>query len=245
MDKSTIIGFKYKRLICPLVIVFVIGASFGYCAEKYTEMRQRMVNDQLLARGINDQRVIYSMLKVERHRFVSEGIKDIAYVDKPLPIGSNQTISQPYMVGLMTQLLSLRGGERVLEVGTGSGYQAAVLAEIAGEVYTVEIIPELAVSAGKRFQELGYKNVFVRCGDGYYGWADKGPFDAIIVSCGVTNIPPDLVNQLREGGRMVIPVGTDPQKLLFVWKEKGEIKTKFITDVRFVPLTGGHGVEKK
>lgn len=199
-----------------------------------------MVETQIKARGIKDEKVLSAMIKVPRHEFVPKAWRFLAYADRPLPIGEGQTISQPYIVALMTELLELKGTEKVLEIGTGSGYQAAILAEIVPEVYTIEIIPELASSADERLKRLGYKNIFVKTGDGYYGWPEKAPFDAIIVTCGAGHIPPALVEQLSEGGRMVIPVGKGWQKLLLVKKKDGKITEEFVTDVIFVPLLGGH-----
>ncbi|MCD6170590.1 MAG: protein-L-isoaspartate(D-aspartate) O-methyltransferase [Candidatus Latescibacteria bacterium] len=208
--------------------------------EPYLKARTWMLNRQIKARGIRDSRVLEAMAKVPRHEFVPEAYRDMAYSDTPLPIGEGQTISQPYIVALMTEALELNAGDRVLEVGTGSGYHAAVLSEIAKEVYTIEIIESLGRRAEERLKRLGYKNVKVRIGDGYLGWQEYAPFDAIIVTCAPDHIPQPLVEQLAEGGRMVIPVGGEDhiQTLLLLKKEEGEVKQKALIPVRFVPMTG-------
>jgi protein-L-isoaspartate(D-aspartate) O-methyltransferase len=200
--------------------------------------RQQMVERDLKGRDITDSRVLWAMGKVPRHRFVSADLLKQAYADRALPIPEGQTISQPYIVALMTQLLELKGMERVLEVGTGSGYQAAVLAELAKRVYTIEILPGLAASAKARLKDLGYANVEVRAGDGYQGWPEHAPFDAIMVTAGATHIPRPLVSQLKEGGLLVIPVGSGPgvQELLQGRKQGGRLVTRAVAPVRFVPL---------
>lgn len=229
-----------------IVAVFLTAATAG-CAEKapadtaFAQARKRMVEKQLKGRDIIDQRVLAAMEKVERHRFVPIELQASAYEDGPLPIGQGQTISQPYIVALMTQWLRLKGEEKVLEVGTGSGYQTAVLAELAGEVYTVEIIPALGRSAETRLKEQGYDDIFVRVGDGYLGWPEKAPFDGIIVTCAPVDIPRPLIDQLAEGGRMVIPVGGERQELVLVEKERGAISRRDIIPVLFVPMTGEGG----
>jgi protein-L-isoaspartate(D-aspartate) O-methyltransferase len=206
--------------------------------EVYAERRERMVVTQIEVRGVKDKLVLDAMRKVPRHLFVAEGLRDVAYTDGPLPIGEEQTISQPYIVALMTELLSLKGGERVLEIGTGSGYQAAILAEIAKEVYTIEIICSLAEMAETRLKEMEYKNVIVRCADGYQGWEEHAPFDGVIVTAAPDHIPQPLVDQLKIGGRLVIPVGDLFQELMVVTKiEEGSAKETIIP-VRFVPMTG-------
>jgi protein-L-isoaspartate(D-aspartate) O-methyltransferase len=195
--------------------------------------------------GVTDKLVLKAMRKVKRHLFVPENLRGVAYTDYPWPIGEDQTISQPSLVAKMTELLELKGGERVLEIGTGSGYQAAILAEIAKEVYTIEIVPPLAKSAEKRLKELGYKNITVRCGDGYRGWKEKAPFDAIIVTCGAPEILQPLVDQLRDGGIMVSPVGENPADSVLkkITKQGDSIAVKDIFGVGFVPMTGE--VQKK
>jgi protein-L-isoaspartate(D-aspartate) O-methyltransferase len=182
--------------------------------------------------------VLAAMRKIPRHRFVPRGERDEAYQDYPLPIGKGQTISQPYIVGLMSELLRLTGKEKVLEIGTGCGYQAAVLAEIAKEVYTIEIVPELARQAEKTLKELGYSNIHVRTGNGYGGWPEEAPFDAVIVTAAPEHIPQMLVDQLKRGGRIVIPVGLVEQDLIRGVKTEKGLATETIIPVRFVPLVG-------
>ncbi len=206
----------------------------------YARLRQRMVAKDLKGHGIMDPRVLEAMATVPRHFFVPERDRFLAYGDRPLPIGEGQTISQPYIIALMSQLLELKGKERVLEVGTGSGYQAAVLSGLVEEVYTVEIIPTLANSARDILLRLGYTNVHVKTGDGFFGWQEQGPFDAIIVTASVAKIPNSLWNQLHEGGRIVLPMGKTytTQQLVRARKVQGQVKLETITDVRFVPMTG-------
>jgi len=199
-----------------------------------------MVEHQLVPRGIKDERVLTAMLKIPRHLFVSEDLWDMAYSDQPLPVDEGQTISQPYMVALMTEILCLKGDESVLEIGTGSGYQTAVLAELAGEVYTVEIIETLANRAKKLLTELGYQNIRFRTGDGYYGWEEYASFDMIIVTCGPEKVPPPLKDQLAEGGSLVIPVGSFYQTLTILRKIEGRMRQSKSTACRFVPMTGEH-----
>jgi protein-L-isoaspartate(D-aspartate) O-methyltransferase len=210
----------------------------------FKAMREKMVETQIKTRGVKDPRVLSALLRVERHRFVPEEYLNSAYSDQPLPIGEGQTISQPYIVALMTELLELKGDEKVLEIGTGSGYQAAILAELAKEVYTIEIIESLASMANKRLLELGYQNVKVKAGDGYLGWPEAAPFDAIIVTAAPDHIPKPLIEQLKEGGRMVVPVGTYAQELKKIVKRSGKIETTNIIPVVFVPMTG-EGVKGK
>ena len=211
------------------------------------EARQRthMVETQIAARGVRDARVLAAMRKVPRHLFVDPSARSQAYDDHPVPIGNNQTISQPYIVALMTELLELPPRGRVLEIGTGSGYQSAVLAEIAAEVYSIEILPELAQAAARKLKDLGYTNVEVREGDGYRGWIEHAPFDGIIVTAAPERIPQPLLDQLAVGGHMVIPVGGFFQELKVFTKEKdGHITEKDIIPVRFVPMTGEIEKEK-
>ncbi len=203
------------------------------------QRRLRMVETQIAARGVRDSLVLAAMRTVPRHLFVPDNLQDSAYDDSPLPIGHGQTISQPYIVAFMTECLRLKGGERVLEVGTGSGYQAAVLAEIADSVYSIEIVEALAAEARERLKRLGYKNVNVRQGDGYRGWPDKAPFDAIIVTAAPDHVPQPLIDQLKVGGRMIIPVGSIYQELLLITKEdERRVKEEAVLPVRFVPMTG-------
>jgi protein-L-isoaspartate(D-aspartate) O-methyltransferase len=201
-----------------------------------------MVETQIRRRGVTDQQVLRAMERVPRHEFVPDRLKDQAYGDFPLPIGYGQTISQPYIVALMTELLQLASTDRVLEIGTGSGYQAAILAELVAEVYTVEIVKPLATEATDRLRRLGYANIHVLYADGYYGWQDHAPYDAIVVTCAAEHIPQPLVQQLKESGRLVLPVGQPGgyQTLWQVTRQGSEIKKRDVTGVCFVPLTGGH-----
>lgn len=207
--------------------------------------RAKMVDTQIAARGVRDPRVLAAMRKVPRHLFVDPPARGEAYEDHPVPIGNNQTISQPYIVALMTEMLELPPRARVLEIGTGSGYQSAVLGEIAAEVYSIEILPDLARAASEKLEELGYANVQVRAGDGYRGWPEHAPFDGIIVTAAPERIPEPLVDQLAVGGRMVIPVGGFFQELKVFTKEKdGRLTEKDMIPVRFVPMTGEIEKEK-
>jgi protein-L-isoaspartate(D-aspartate) O-methyltransferase len=201
--------------------------------------RREMIERQLLGRDISDKAVLAAMEKVPRHRFVPEAERRFAYTDQPLPIGHEQTISQPYIVAFMTQAIAPKPKQRVLEIGTGSGYQAAVLAEIVGEVYTIELIPELAAEAKQRLRRLGYKNIHVKSGDGYQGWSAAAPFDAIVVTCGATEVPEPLFKQLKPGGVMVIPVGKSSavQWLRLITKQAdGTQRSRDLIPVRFVPF---------
>ena len=200
-----------------------------------------MVERQLRPRGIDDSRTLRAMAKVPREKFVAKELQARAYEDRPLPIGYGQTISQPFIVAFMTQELKPKPTDRILEVGTGSGYQAAVLAELVAEVYTIEIVKPLAESAEVRLRELGYKNVHVKAGDGYKGWREHAPFDAIIVTAAPDHVPQPLVEQLKEGGRMIIPVGkTFAQELYLLEKRGGVVKQTAVIPVKFVPLTREH-----
>ncbi len=209
--------------------------------DDYIEKRQSMVLNQLQSRDIIDPEVLQAMLTVPRHKFVDEHIRESAYNDYPLAIGEGQTISQPYIVALMTQLLELEGNEKVLEIGTGSGYQAAVLAEIVKEVYTIEIYESLSKKSEKLLTDLGYRNIKFKVVDGYYGWEEYAPYDAIIVTCAPDHVPPPLLQQIKDdGGRIVIPVGGIwmVQTLMKIEKTGGQIKSKGIIGVRFVPMIG-------
>ena len=209
--------------------------------EDFARQREKMVNEQLRARDIKDERVLAAMLKVPRHEFVTPEFTELAYQDGALPIRQGQTISQPYIVAHMTELLELRAGDRVLEVGTGSGYQAAVLSPLVAAVYSVEIVEALARRAAESFAALGYENIFSRCGNGYEGWPEEAPFDGILVTCAAEDIPRPLWDQLRPGGRIVIPVGPEHQvqNLVVVHKRPdGGRRTETISTVRFVPMTG-------
>ena len=207
--------------------------------DAYEAARARMVEEQLVQRGVTDERVLSAMRRVPRHLFVEVPLRERAHGDHPLPIGEEQTISQPYIVGLMSQLLELRGQEKVLEVGTGSGYQTAVLAELARRVCSIERLPRLAERARTLLEHLGYDNVWVRVGSGTLGWPDEAPFDRILVTAGGPSIPPPLFQQLGEGGRMVVPVGdVANQTLTVVEKVRGEMKTRSCGDCKFVKLVG-------
>jgi protein-L-isoaspartate(D-aspartate) O-methyltransferase len=200
--------------------------------------RAQMVRDQVEARGVRDPRVLAAMRKVPRHELVPESVRDHAYEDRPLPIGESQTISQPYVVAAMTEALELKGDERVLEVGTGSGYQAAVLAELCQQVYSIEIVPALAERARKDLARLGYANVEIRQGDGWRGWPEHAPFDAIVVTAAPAEVPPELIEQLAVGGRLVIPVGRYEQELVRIRKTPEGISREVLFGVRFVPMRG-------
>ncbi|MEA3226851.1 MAG: protein-L-isoaspartate(D-aspartate) O-methyltransferase [Planctomycetota bacterium] len=205
------------------------------------EERTRMVSRQIEARVVKDPNVLMAMRVVPRHAFVRSAEQRYAYVDSPLPIGLDQTISQPYIVAFMTEALQLNHDSRVLEIGTGSGYQAAVCAEIAQKVYTIEIVEELAMIAAKRLKDLGYPNVFVKAGDGYFGWPEHGPFDAIIGTAAAGRVPEPLIEQLKPGGRMILPEGSPHgfQYLVLITKDKdGKLHRKNVMPVRFVPMTG-------
>ncbi len=201
--------------------------------------RDRMVQWQLAGRDIRDARVLAAMAKVPRHEFVPESLRDQAYDDRPLPIGHDQTISQPYIVAFMTERLRPDKADRVLEIGTGSGYQAAVLAELVAEVYSIEIVDPLARQARATLERLGYRNIHLKSGDGYQGWKEHAPFDAIIVTCAPDHVPQPLVDQLKEGGRMIVPVGESyNQELVLLEKRAGELQRHAVLPVRFVPMTG-------
>jgi len=236
------------RSLCILALALALPLFWleesGLSQETYDQAREKMVKDQIEARGIADKRVLAAMRKVPRHLFVPAELRGRAYGDYPLPIGFGQTISQPYIVALMTELLNLKKDARVLEVGTGSGYQAAILAEIVDQVFTVEIIPQLASRGEKTLKDQGYRNVRVSHRDGYYGWEEYAPFNAIIVTAAAEFVPPPLIKQLKIGGLMCIPVGPpfSVQELFLVKKRsEREFETKVITQVAFVPLVRGKG----
>lgn len=205
----------------------------------YEAKRNGMVEDQVIARGITDIATIRAMKKVPRHLFVPEDYLGLAYADGPLLIGYNQTISQPYIVAYMTEVLNPEKGKKALEIGTGSGYQAAVLAEIVDSVYSVEIVPELAENARGKLKQLGYRNIIIKLGDGYKGWTEYAPFDIVIVTAACDHIPQPLIDQLADNGRLIIPVGEpgQVQKLVLLIKKNGKIKQETLTLVRFVPFT--------
>ena len=218
------------------------GAEIDFAAA-----RARMVAEQLASpeRGITNRRVLKAMGEVPRHEFVPAELRSLAYSDRPLPIGHDQTISQPYIVAFMTEQLAPKPADRVLEIGTGSGYQAAVLARLVAEVYSIEIVTPLAERATADLARLGFRNVTVKAGDGYQGWKEHAPFDAVIVTCAPDHIPQPLVEQLKEGGRLIIPVGTlAEQRLYLLEKRDGKITERAVLPVRFVPMTGG-GVKPK
>ena len=225
-----------KIIIIFFISIFVLSFQED---NSFKSERKAMVKTQIESRGVKDKATIAAFLKVPRHKFVpKEYIKD-AYHDGPLPIGYGQTISQPYIVAFMTEIIKLKESYKVLEIGTGSGYQAAILAEIIDSVYTIEIIKELEISVKKRLKDLNYHNISIKNADGYYGWKEKGPFDAIVVTAATEFIPPPLLEQLKEGGRMIIPIGSPfmTQQLLLVEKKGGKTKTKNLMFVRFVPFT--------
>ncbi|MBN1755244.1 protein-L-isoaspartate(D-aspartate) O-methyltransferase [bacterium] len=232
-----------KIRISILTVVFIFGLNCCFCESGYSDgdylkMRLEMVETQIIRRGVTDSLVLAAMMSVPRHNFVPDEFGSRSYGDYPLPIGEGQTISQPYIVALMTELLELKGDEKVLEIGTGSGYQAAVLGEIVPLVFSIEIICTLASSAEKLLDKMGYENITVKCGDGYQGWPEQAPFDAIIVTAAPDHIPLPLIDQLAEGGKLVIPVGDIYQELIVLTKVDGKVEEEKIIPVRFVPMTG-------
>lgn len=254
---------KRKRLVTLIVLVAVVVSvfliykiAFEYSTEVvpeesadifpeestdvFSQKRMQMVEIQLRGRDIINEKILDVMGSVPRHKFVDESLWNEAYSDHPLPIGEGQTISQPYVVALMTQALNLTGSEKVLEIGTGSGYQAAVLAEIAEEVYTVEIREKLAEMADNTLSNLGYANVHMKCSDGYFGLEEHAPYDAIMITCAVNHIPPPLISQLKEGGRLILPLGptTYYQSLTLLKKTDEGLSSEYITSVLFVPMIG-------
>jgi len=214
-----------------------VTASSAETRNRHAE-RARMVEQQIVARGIENAAVIAAMRRVPRHLFVSRSEASQAYEDHPLPIGYGQTISQPFIVAFMTEALDLDGSEKVLEIGTGSGYQAAVLGEVAGEVFTIEIVAPLAERARETLAGLGYDNVHVRAGDGYLGWPQEAPFDAVIVTAAPDHVPQPLIDQLAVGGRMIVPVGEDAQNLVLLRRTETGLEQEAVMPVRFVPMTG-------
>lgn len=254
-DKVAVVtgGVTAMRVFLSLMaLLFLAHSSRELPAEdeaRVARARLQMVEKDLKGRGIKDTRVLQVMSEIPRHLFVPASLREEAYRDHPLPIGEGQTISQPYVVALMTEEIKLASPLKVLEIGTGSGYQAAVLAGIAKEVYTIEIREGLARSAESRLKTLGYANVTVKRADGYFGWPEKGPFDAILITAAVNHIPPPLLDQLKEGGRLLLPLGSTRfyQTLVRVTKRGGKFDTERLIDVRFVPMTGQaqNGAEKK
>jgi len=230
----------FSGLVAVLGLLAVAEAAEPVETDGTAVVRGRMVVEQVQRRGVNRADVIAAMQKVPREEFMPQDVKEFAYDDRAIPIGYGQTISQPYVVGFMTQALELRPADRVLEVGTGSGYQAAVLAELVKEVYTIEILDPLGKRTAETLGRLGYKNVSTRIGDGFRGWPDAAPFDAIIVTCAPDAVPQPLVDQLAEGGRMIIPVGPrgEPQNLVILKKTAGKVAQQKVLPVTFVPMTG-------
>jgi protein-L-isoaspartate(D-aspartate) O-methyltransferase len=229
-----------------LFLFFFLTLSLSWAADPgdpLSSNRQQMVREQIEARGVKDQRVLEAMRKVRRHLFVPAPWRNSAYDDRPLPIGEGQTISQPYIVAFMTEAARIGPKDRILEIGTGSGYQSAVLGELAKEVYTIEIVKPLAESARLLLEKMGYKNIKVRWGDGYQGWKEQAPFEAIIVTAAPSEIPGELVKQLKTGGRMVVPIGGFFQELYLITKMESGIKKETLLPVRFVPMI--HPAETK
>ncbi len=226
-----------------ITLFLLLMALVARAQEEYAALRAAMVREQLQARDVDDTLVLEVMGRVPRHEFVPDDYKSYAYHDRALPIGEGQTISQPYIVAYMTQVLGVQPGEKVLEIGTGSGYQAAILSELAQEVHTIEIVSPLGLAAQKRLRKLGYKNVTVHIGDGYNGLPDEAPFDAILVTAGAEELPQPLMEQLADGGRMVIPIGPHGgvRQLTLITREKGRYKSEKLMAVRFVPFIRGTG----
>jgi protein-L-isoaspartate(D-aspartate) O-methyltransferase len=226
-------------MFCALVVFLSFPAALP-ADDPFVAQRQRMVRQDIGGRGVRDQAVLDAMLAVPRHLFVDAAYRNQAYADHPLPIGEGQTISQPYVVALMTEAIGLRPGDRVLEVGTGSGYQAAVLAEIVKEVYSIEIRGNLADRARRTLGSLDYKNVTVKAADGYFGWEEHAPYDAIMITASANHIPPPLIRQLKEGGRLILPLGSTVyfQTLTLVTKRKGDLDVQQLGGVAFVPMVG-------
>ena len=226
-------------IIISLLLLFATTGSFTQTDDIHKSQREQMVTNQIQLRGMDHKSTLNAMGVVPRHLFVPENLQDNAYDDRPLPIGHGQTISQPYIVAYMTSIINPKPDFKILEIGTGSGYQAAILSEIVDSVFTMEIIPELYQSASARISELGYDNIKIKFGDGYYGWPEHGPYDAIVVTAAAEFVPPPLIEQLKEGGKMIIPVGSPfmVQSLILVNKKKDRITTTNLMSVRFVPFT--------
>jgi len=223
------------RIILSLLLILSVFLQ----PDEHTSERKKMIDEQIIARGITHRATIRAMEIVPRHKFVPVELEELAYRDSPLSIGFGQTISQPYIVAYMTASLDPQESDTVLEIGTGSGYQAAILSKIVAQVYTVEIVEPLALQAKERFEQLGYTNIKSKLGDGYHGWKEYAPYNAIIVTANVEYIPPELINQLSEGGKLIIPVGSNEgnQNLILITKINGKIKKKVLLPVRFVPFT--------
>ena len=233
---------RRTTLFFLLTWIFLFPSAHAVASEdpQIIKSRKRMVEHDLKGRDITDAKVLEIMGRVPRHLFVDKSLRGKAYADHPLPIGEGQTISQPYIVAWMTQILQIKPGERVLEIGTGSGYQAAVLAELTDQVYTIEIRESLTKSATQRLKQLGFERVQVKYGDGYFGWEEHAPFDAIIVTCAANHIPPPLIKQLKENGRLIIPLGSTTyfQTLTLLTKKNGKTDVQHLLGVSFVPMTG-------
>jgi protein-L-isoaspartate(D-aspartate) O-methyltransferase len=231
-----------RRVSQFLILAVLVASGCGQKPAPAVDLageRRRMVQEQLMPRGVYDKRVLAAMSKIPREEFVPQASRAASYTDQPLPIGYDQTISQPYIVAFMTEQLHSSSSDRVLEIGTGSGYQAAILGELVAEVYSIEIIEPLAKTAEATLQRLGYKNVRVKVGDGYKGWPEHAPFDAITVTCAPDHVPQPLIDQLKEGGRMIIPVGGfGDQELYLLEKKNGRLQRRAVLPVRFVPMAG-------
>lgn len=229
-------------VILKIYLIIVVALISVVQKPEYATWRRKMVEEQLEQRGITSRKVLDAMRKIERHRFVPEELRDKAYEDYPLPIGAGQTISQPYIVAFMTEALDIKPTDRILEIGTGSGYQAAILGELGKEVYTIEIVPSLSEKSESLLQSLGYKNVHVKMGDGYLGWPEQAPFDVVIVTCSPSHVPQALQEQLKEGGRMIIPVGERyTQELVLLKKKSGKLTRQSRMSVLFVPMMDSTG----
>ena len=233
-----------KKLTHVLVVIVLFPALLIAESQKdlpkHQAARERMVTSQIESRGITDKNVLHAMREIPRHHFVPKALAFKAYADHPLPIGQGQTISQPYIVALMTESLKLNGNERVLEIGTGSGYQAAILAQVAKNVHTIEIKEKLYKKANQILHSMAFQNIETRLGDGYFGWIDAAPFDCIMITAAIDHIPPPLLKQLKDGGRLILPLGNpfSYQNLSLVTKQKGDFTVRQITGVLFVPMTG-------
>jgi len=232
-----------KTFLAAIILIFFPALLAGQMPDDslgFKAPREKMVSSQIRRRGISDKKVLTAMTEVPRHRFVPENLVSQAYADHPLPIGQGQTISQPYIVALMTESLGLKGYEQTLEIGTGSGYQAAILANITKEVYTIEIKEQLYKTASQTLRSMGYTDVKTRHGDGYFGWPDSAPFDCIMITAAIDHIPPSLLKQLKDGGRLILPLGNpfSYQNLSLVTKHGADYTVRQITGVLFVPMTG-------
>ena len=237
MNLATIIPVSFILIMTSITSIQPASQQDGFAVQ-----RAKMIREQLLSRGIKDEKVLAAFRNVERHRFVLPGYVKAAYGDFPLPIEEGQTISQPYIVAFMTEILRLKKTDRVLEIGTGSGYQAAILAQICDTVYTIEIFEKLAKKAENLFKELNYNNIIVKTGNGFNGWREHAPFDAILVTCAPSEVPGPLKEQLAEGGRIIVPVGQSPfQELILLTKKSGKISHEKVLPVRFVPMINEKG----